>query len=118
MTGIDPSILDVSQLRQFTAGEAELEREITALFTDTSAEYLAAMVPEAADRDWHQAAHSLKGSARGIGAGRVAALAAAAEGLVGAEAAPDRRRAAQADLAAAVADAVAALGHLTGSAKG
>lgn len=117
MAAIDPSILDVAQLRQFTAGEAELELEIAALFTETSAEYVAALTPGAPDRDWHQAAHSLKGSARGIGAGRVAALAAAAEGLIGDDAAPDRRRAAQADLGVAVADVVAALGHLTGTAR-
>lgn len=116
MNDINPDILDISQLRQFTAGEAELEREIAELFTESSAGYLAAMTPDAADKSWHAAAHSLKGSARGIGAGRVAALAAAAEGLLGADASPQRRAAAQSDLSDAVDDVIAALGRLTGTA--
>ncbi|MFC3230829.1 Hpt domain-containing protein [Marinibaculum pumilum] len=118
MGEIDAEVLDISQLRQFTAGEPALELEIAELFAETSAGYVAAMVPDASDKAWHEAAHSLKGSARGIGAGRVAQLAASAENLVGAEAVPERRAEAQAALSQAVADVVAALGRLTEGARG
>lgn len=114
MTEIDPEVLDLAQLRQFTAGEPALEREIAELFAETSAAYLAALVPEADDRSWREAAHSLKGSARSIGARRLALAAAAAEELIGADAAAPRRAAARDEVQAGIVQVVAAFMRLTG----
>ena len=71
----DPAIFDRAHLHQYTAGDGALERELIGLF-------LAQFVPiraqlsaaESAD-DWKFAAHTIKGSARSIGAPQIAALA-------------------------------------------
>ena len=70
-----PPILDLDHLRRQTFGDAALERELLALFEEQCARLTPMMTgglprPERAD-----AAHTLKGSARAIGAWRLAALA-------------------------------------------
>jgi len=116
--GIDPLVLDLAQLRTFTAGDAALEREIATLFATTAAEYLAAMVPAGPDRAWQEAAHTLKGSARSVGAARLAGLAAEAEALVGGEADPAQRNAVHARMEYALAEVVAAFHRLTEAGAG
>jgi HPt (histidine-containing phosphotransfer) domain-containing protein len=73
--------LDLEHLRRFTLGDQSLEFEILALFAKQAPITLEALQAAGADRDWKIAAHTLKGSARAVGAWRVARLAEAAEGL-------------------------------------
>jgi HPt (histidine-containing phosphotransfer) domain-containing protein len=76
---------------------------------------LEALETAVADRDWKIAAHTLKGSARAVGAWRVARVAETAEGM-------SRRRnpagckAAVRELSAALAEASAFIGALNPSA--
>lgn len=71
--------VDLEHLRRFTCGDAALEREILSLFVGHGPQCLAALDAATSPEKWIAAAHSLKGSARAVGATHVADLAAAAE---------------------------------------
>lgn len=71
--------VDLEHLRRFTCGDAALEREILSLFVGHGPQCLAALDAATSPQTWIAAAHSLKGSARAVGATHVANLAAAAE---------------------------------------
>jgi HPt (histidine-containing phosphotransfer) domain-containing protein len=62
--------LDLDHLERMTLGERELEREVLMLFVQQSADLLARL--EKLPREGASLAHTLKGSARGIGAFAVA----------------------------------------------
>jgi HPt (histidine-containing phosphotransfer) domain-containing protein len=73
----DDGPIDIAHLKCMTLGDAGLEREVLAMFAGQTArliEALAALPPEAAEL-----AHTLKGSARAIGAFGVADAAEAFE---------------------------------------
>jgi HPt (histidine-containing phosphotransfer) domain-containing protein len=70
--------IDRAHLSRMTLGEKELEREVLALF-DRQAELLLARMRKAEPAVVAAAAHTLKGSARGIGAWQVANTAEALE---------------------------------------
>jgi HPt (histidine-containing phosphotransfer) domain-containing protein len=70
--------LDREHLTRMTLGERSLEREVLALF-NRQAEILLARMRKSAPTVAAAAAHTLKGSARGIGAWRVAHAAEAVE---------------------------------------
>jgi HPt (histidine-containing phosphotransfer) domain-containing protein len=72
------SPIDRAHLSRMTLGESELEREVLALF-DRQADLLLARMRKAEPAVAAAAAHTLKGSARGIGAWRVANTAEALE---------------------------------------
>lgn len=74
-----PIVLDLNHLRRFTMGQLAFEREILGLFAATLAQTIAALESAEGASEWHRAAHTLKGSALGIGAGRLAGLAREAE---------------------------------------
>jgi HPt (histidine-containing phosphotransfer) domain-containing protein len=80
-TRIAPA-LDLAHLRRFTLGDQALEQEILGLFIGQASTTLAALNEAWTDRDWKIAAHTLKGSARAVGAWRVAHLAEKAEGMI------------------------------------
>ena len=71
--------LDLAHLRRFTLGDQSLEGEILKLFITQAPITLAALNTAGTDRDWRIAAHTLKGSARAVGAWRMARLAEGAE---------------------------------------
>jgi CheY-like chemotaxis protein/HPt (histidine-containing phosphotransfer) domain-containing protein len=72
--------IDVAQLDAFTDGDEALERELVTLYIKTARRYLEEMRTAAkAGASWEGSAHALKGASANIGAGDVAALAAAAE---------------------------------------
>jgi hypothetical protein len=99
---IDPSIeapIDLLHLFRMTLGDHALEREVLALF-DRQAGMLIARMGTVDPPSVAALAHTLKGSARGVGAWPVARAAAAVEAAAPAELAP-----ALAGLAAAVAAA-------------
>lgn len=81
--------LDRAHLARYTLGE----RELLQLFCAQSKLYLAQLRAAASDKEWRDAAHSLRGSARAVGAWRAAAAAARAEALAGASSAQARARA-------------------------
>lgn len=71
--------VDLVHLSRFTLGSRDLEREVLQLFRVQSRLYLDRL-RDAGDRAaWRIAAHTIKGSARGIGAWAVAQAAEAAE---------------------------------------
>lgn len=75
--------VDLVHLARFTLGNRSLEREVLGLFHTQSEIYLQRLKEAKVDKDWIDAAHTIKGSARGIGAWQIAKSAEAAEGLNG-----------------------------------
>jgi len=78
-----PAIIDADHLRRMTLGDRSLEREVLEIFarqTVLTLQRMAGLEPALAAA----AAHTLKGSARGIGAWRVARAAEAVEQAVAA----------------------------------
>jgi HPt (histidine-containing phosphotransfer) domain-containing protein len=76
----DDGPIDIGHLKRMTLGDAGLEREVLAMFAGQAVrliDALAALPPEAADL-----AHTLKGSARAIGAFHVADAAEALEAAI------------------------------------
>jgi len=91
--------IDRAHLKRMTFGDRGLERELLELF-DRQATILLARICDSEAATFAALAHTLKGSAAGIGATGVAAAAAGAEAA--AAAAPAERAAAIARLSAAV----------------
>lgn len=75
--------VDLVHLARQTLGNRSLEREVLGLFHTQSEIYLQRLKDAGKDKDWADAAHTIKGSARGIGAWSVANSAEAAEALRG-----------------------------------
>lgn len=81
--GFAPWPVDLVHLGRYTLGDAALEREILGLFLGQIPLTIEALKFAPTDKDWYQAAHTLKGSGRAVGAWRVARLAQQAEKLGG-----------------------------------
>ena len=73
--------VDLAYLGRFTLGDAALEREVLDLFLTHTPLYVASLRDAVTAKAWHDAAHTLKGAARGIGAWRLGRAAEAAERL-------------------------------------
>jgi HPt (histidine-containing phosphotransfer) domain-containing protein len=71
--------IDHVHLRRYTMGDLQLEREVLDLFASELPRTLASLQTATTAKDWKMAAHTLKGSARTVGAWRVAAAAVDAE---------------------------------------
>jgi len=71
--------IDRAYLTRFTLGNEALAREVLQLFAVQAPLYLQALQTAATDRDWQQAAHTLKGSAAAVGARQLQRLAELAE---------------------------------------
>lgn len=82
--------IDHRHLRRFTFGSEALEHEVLGLFAGQAPESLEALKRALDAKSWRDAAHTLKGSARAVGAWRVADRAAEAEGLRDGHSHPDR----------------------------
>jgi HPt (histidine-containing phosphotransfer) domain-containing protein len=102
--------IDLVHLARMTLGDRSLEREVLQLF-DRQASMLIARVREGSRCAVGALAHTLKGSARGIGAGRVACAAEAVE-MASASAADAELKAAIERLAAAAEEARAVITEL------
>jgi len=76
---VAPVVLDLKHLRRFTFGSPAFEREIMGLFAAELPKSQAALKTASTAAQWHMAAHTLKGSALGVGAGRLALAAREAE---------------------------------------
>lgn len=71
----DDGPIDIDHLRRMTLGDVSLEREVLAMFAAQSVSLIAGLAaknPNANSADATALAHMLKGSARAIGAFRVA----------------------------------------------
>lgn len=75
--------IDRAHLARYTLGSADLEREILGLFLAQLPLSIEQLRFAATDREWQIAAHTIKGSARAVGAWQVARLAAEAEKIPG-----------------------------------
>ena len=71
--------IDFAHLAAYTGGDRALEDEVFELFREQTQMWLRLLTVEADSEDWKSAAHSLKGSARGIGAFGLADCCEAAE---------------------------------------
>jgi HPt (histidine-containing phosphotransfer) domain-containing protein len=107
-----PSAIDLEHLAHMTLGERSLEIEVLRLF-ERQAELLLARMREVGPEGVAALAHTLSGSAKGVGAWRVAAAAEAAECAVKEHAPLDP---AMAGLAASVAEARRAIAGLLAAA--
>lgn len=76
--------VDLDHLAGQTFGDRELAVEILSLFLDQSVILLGRLEGGCDPAAWHAAAHTLKGSAYGVGAARVASLAFAVERMTAA----------------------------------
>lgn len=73
--------VDLVHLARHTLGDAHLEREVLQLFVTQSRIYINRLKEAGNAEQWKRAAHTIKGSARGIGAWAVAECAETAERL-------------------------------------
>jgi HPt (histidine-containing phosphotransfer) domain-containing protein len=74
-TSAEQRVLDLVHLARQTFGDRDLEREVLALFEAQCRRLLPILAGAAAGRERGDAAHTLKGAARAVGAWRLAALA-------------------------------------------
>ncbi len=75
--------IDFSHLSRYTAGDDGVMRDVLTIFRSQARDWVEALDKDLPDERWHDLAHALKGSARGIGAFEIARIAEAAEGLMG-----------------------------------
>lgn len=103
--------VDLAHLARYTLGDQALEREVLELFCSQSLTYLDRLRNAETEKDWSDTAHSLKGSARAVGAWRVAREAERAEEL--SLASPEQDRAERIDrLEASLREAEAYVGSV------
>ena len=74
-----PWPVDLIHLRRYTMGDKQLEAEVLDLFAGELPKTVAALKRAATEEAWKMAAHTLKGSARAVGAWRLARAATVAE---------------------------------------
>ena len=76
-------LIDTTHLDKYVMGDAVLRNEILLIFNDQAITLYQRFLTAQSDEDWMDAAHALKGSARGIGAWALGDLCEAAEALMG-----------------------------------
>jgi HPt (histidine-containing phosphotransfer) domain-containing protein len=103
--------VDFTHLENYVAGDRVVVREVLALFSDQARTVLPALNPTAPGDDWRNAAHSLKGSALGIGAFALAEACSEAE--CARDASAEVKRAALAKVANTMAQALADIAAYT-----
>ena len=77
-----PLPIDLEHLSQYTANDPELTRDVLQIYRDQADGWRQQLAKAADLKAWQDAAHTLKGASRGVGANEVAALAEEAERLV------------------------------------
>lgn len=66
------AILDLDHFRHMTGNDRDLQQEIVALFRAQAELWQRLLIPDAPVQTWEDAAHTLKGAARGLGLWQVA----------------------------------------------
>ena len=84
--------VDLVHLSRYTLGNRSLEREVLSLFLTQSQLYVQRLKEAREDKQWHDAAHTIKGSAKSIGAWQLARCAEKAESMDGCRDDPVRSR--------------------------
>jgi HPt (histidine-containing phosphotransfer) domain-containing protein len=72
-------MLDRAHLHRMTMGDEDLAREVLGLFRSQTEMWLRLIQPAVETKDWAAAVHTIKGSARGVGAWQLAQVCDAAE---------------------------------------
>lgn len=98
--------IDLRHLEQYVFGDRSLLDEILTIFIDQASQWIDRMDPALPDDQWHLAAHTLKGAARGVGAWALGDVAERAEALLGPDQASSRC-ALQSDLKAIARETIA-----------
>jgi len=75
--------VDFTYLETYAAHDQVVVDEVLALFREQAALWMRLLDPTTANEAWRDAAHTLKGSALGVGAGALAEACAAAESAAG-----------------------------------
>ena len=83
MTNDSLSEIDFDHLNQYVGGDPDLTAEIFGMFQQQVEMWGRMLTVDADDETWESVTHSLKGSARAVGAMKLAALCEKAEGLSG-----------------------------------
>jgi HPt (histidine-containing phosphotransfer) domain-containing protein len=105
--------IDHDHLRRYTMGDKQLEREVLDLFAGELPKTLRSLRSAHTDLEWKIAAHTLKGSARAVGAWRIATAAVMAEKNPVVVYDPIRKAEAVAACEVTVTDAIAYIRSLT-----
>ncbi len=87
--------IDFDHLNQYVGGDIGLTKEIFSLFKNQVDMWSRSLVADADDEIWAGLTHSLKGTAKAVGATRLAEVCESAEDLIGEGARPEQRRAAR-----------------------
>lgn len=104
--------IDLEHLAVYTGGDTELQKDVLEIFAQQADTYIRNLVTATEASVWKDAAHTLKGAARGIGAWPLADLCIQAEQLAD-NGNPARRSIILGDIKAAIADVVEFIrGHL------
>ena len=85
--------IDFEHIKQYVGDDVELTKEVFGLFKNQVETWSRAMTADADDESWGAVMHSLKGSARAVGAHNLAALCEKGEALIGANAGLETRKA-------------------------
>ncbi|MFM1816175.1 MAG: hypothetical protein RLZ98_2870 [Pseudomonadota bacterium] len=103
--------IDLAHLRRYTLGNRDIEEEVLQLFASETPHTIEQLARAESDADWQRAAHTLKGTARAVGAWELAERAQEAERLVNWRVQAVRARA-LASVARAFDDAVVFIGTI------
>ena len=87
----DSSEIDFAHLNKYVAGDPELTREVFGLFRNQVDMWGRGLTADADDEIWASVTHSLKGSARAVGAVRLSEACEKAESLIGDDRRPGAR---------------------------
>jgi HPt (histidine-containing phosphotransfer) domain-containing protein len=104
--------IDFTHLETYVGGDQTIIREVLALFSEQARTVLPQLDPDGSTEDWRSAAHSLKGSALGIGAMVLASACGDAE--MAKDATLDEKRAARARIADCLGEALTDIAIYTG----
>ena len=85
--------IDFEHIKQYVGDDIELTKEVFGLFKNQVEMWARGMIADADDESWGAIMHSLKGSARAVGAHKLATLCEKGEGLVGANNGQESRKA-------------------------
>lgn len=84
--------IDFDHLNQYVGGDISLTKEVFGLFKNQVEMWSKALIADADDEMWAGLTHSLKGTARAVGAMRLAKACEDAEQLIGENARPAARQ--------------------------
>ena len=102
----DSSEIDFVHLNKYVVGDPELTREVFGLFRNQVDMWGRGLTADADDEIWASVTHSLKGSARAVGAVRLAEACEKAESLIGDDRRPGAREVAVETIEAKISQAL------------